>query len=394
MRFIPTLLSLLILSSSLAGCLSEEEEYVWPVPEIWDCSLEEAYNLTCSKYLEGFDSPILSLNHPTKNETWIFGLSGIIRSWNGNSISEISDMSSMVGNCHAEQGLLGASFADDFVESGFVFLSYVEDGACDGPNESALILASVRVGSGGTIDLSTHEVLFEIEQPFRNHNGGHILGIGDNQYLWGVGDGGSSFDPQGNGQDPNTTLGSILLFSFIDGEVSPVVEDPIGDPYVLHYGLRNPWRFDYDAEGRLWIADVGQNCWEEVSLVSLGTQENLGWSKMEGPQIVNSSSPCNLGENNPSEEVGLTGPVAAYPHTGGNCSITGGFWMDWGPKELMDGYLYGDFCTGSIWILREVGGEWVEYLVGSSGGMIVGFRKGLAEELLVFHWTGEIIQIG
>ena len=125
----------------------------------------------------------------------------------------------------------------------------------------------------------------------------------------------------------------------------PVVEDPIGDPFVLHYGLRNPWRFDLDNQGRLWIADVGQNCWEEVNVVPLDSQENLGWPIMEGPQIANSSLPCNNGENIQSVEVGLTGPVAAYPHAEGNCSITGGFWMDWGPNQLMDGYLYGDFLS-------------------------------------------------
>ena len=109
-----------------------------------------------------------------------------------------------------------------------------------------------------------------------------MLNIGNNQFLWGLGDGGSGSDPDGNGQDSSTPLGSILLFSFIDGEIEPVIRDPVGDPYVLHYGLRNPWRFDVDSHNRLWIADVGQNCWEEVNIVEIDQTANFGWSEREG----------------------------------------------------------------------------------------------------------------
>ena len=90
----------------------------------------------------------------------------------------------------------------------------------------------------------------------------------------------------------------------------------------------------------------------------------------------------------------FAGPIATYSHSGGNCSITGGFWMDWGPTDLHGGYLYGDFCSGSMWILKEVDGSWNESYIGSSGGMIVGFGEGLDGDLLAFHWTGEIVHIG
>ena len=81
----------------------------------------------------------------------------------------------------------------------------------------------------------------------------------------------------------------------------------------------------------------------------------------------------------------------AYGHENGNCSITGGFWMDWGPEPLQNGYLYGDFCSGNFWLLKQTNnGEWTENYVGSSGGMIVGLGRGITDELLVFHWTGDI----
>ena len=143
--------------------------------------------------------------------------------------------------------------------------------------------------------------------------------------------------------------------------------------------------------GDLWIADVGQNCWEEVNLVSLIERANLGWSEREGFQEFQEEMSCSSTRDD--GENGLTDPLLAYSHENGNCSITGGYWMDWGPENLRDGYLYGDFCTGSIWILEETDGKWNERHLGNSGGMIVGFGKGFNDEILVFHWTGDIVMI-
>ena len=387
------IVSFLVMTCPFAGCLAGEDEFVWPEPDNWDCSIEPSYNLSCSVYLEGLSSPIFSLNHPEDDELWIVELSGRISSWNGEVTSEVADLGTIVSDCHVEQGLLGMAFAQSSNSSHSVLLSYIEEGSCDGPNDSDLLLSSASISSDGTIDMGSITTLKTVEQPFRNHNGGHLLNIGDNEYLWGLGDGGSGYDPDGNGQDPYTELGSILYFSFTDGEVNPVLQDGVGDPFVLHYGLRNPWRFDLDSEDRLWIADVGQSCWEEINLVSMDIQANLGWADMEGSKPM-SGDPCNTEYANYTVDEEYTIPVASYPHTGGNCSITGGFWMDWGPEDLRDGYLYGDFCSGSIWILKEENGGWMQNYVGSSGGMIVGFGQGLNDELLAFHWTGEIVQIG
>ena len=105
--------------------------------------------------LDGFSSPISSLKHPTSDEIWIVELSGLIHSWDGNEVVELADLSSLVSTCHVEQGLLGMAFTDDFNESGEVLLSYVEDGTCDGPNESDLVLSSVEIDPSGKIDLSS-----------------------------------------------------------------------------------------------------------------------------------------------------------------------------------------------------------------------------------------------
>ena len=392
--------ALMAILTPFSGCLSEKESFTWPEPESWDCAIEEQYELECEVYLDSFQSPILSMVHPITKELWIVELSGKISSWDGLEISHVADMGEMISNCHHEQGLLGAAFAENLSEYGTVLLSYIEDGSCEGSNEADLILASANISYDGEIDLSSIVVLMTIEQPYRNHNGGHLLSLGNNKFLWGLGDGGSHYDEDGNGQSPESPLGSILLFSVDEEGVKPVVEEPVGDPYVLHYGLRNPWRFDVDNQNRLWIADVGQNCWEEVNLVQLNESANLGWSDREGMYklhsngYTNDDGSCDVDEDAGPSPEGFTDPISSYPHQQGNCSITGGFWMDWGPSDFRMSYLYGDFCSGSIWTIRETDGNWSVDYIGSSGGMIVGFGQGLEEELLVFHWTGEIVKLG
>ena len=116
-----TIISLLVVTSSFSGCLGELGEEDGFEPESWDCSIQESYDLSCYKYLDGFSSPISSLKHPTSDEIWIVELSGLIHSWNGKEISEIANLSSIVSTCQMSQGLLGMAFADDFDGDGKTF---------------------------------------------------------------------------------------------------------------------------------------------------------------------------------------------------------------------------------------------------------------------------------
>ena len=408
MRVLPIAL-VVLLSTFPVGCLSADSDdgFDWPDPSENECNLDEgalqnladlregaeigdSVSLDCDLFIEGFDTPHHSLINPSNGNLWIVYLSGFIKSWDGDNLEDVADLSSLVSRCHMEQGLLGLTFTDD---PHMVLLSYVEDGVCEGENQSDLILSYATVGEDNSkIDVENITVLKRVEQPFRNHNGGFLLHAGDGSFLWGIGDGGSANDPESNGQDSSTELGTILFFKLENGEVVPAINDSSENPLILHHGLRNPWRFDLDAEGRLWIADVGQNCWEEVNLVTIDEKANLGWAEREGFHAFEGASCSEFLEESDSSYVD---PVLAYPHQNGNCSITGGYWMDWGPEVLQQGYLYGDFCTGAIWHLRSSheGQIWEETLVGYSGGMIVGFGEGAEGELLVFHWTGEILRI-
>ena len=383
--------ALLIISAAFSGCFEEDDGFQWPEPTSSECELE-LDELGCTIIIEGSETPHRSLINPLTGNQWILYLNGYVKSWDGQTLDWAVDLSEVVNRCHMEQGLLGMALEADFENTGTVLISYIEDGTCEGPNQSDLILASIKIDEMDTFDLDTLTVLLRVNQPYRNHNGGHLIHAGDNNFLWGIGDGGSSDDPLLNGQNSSNPLGTMYYVKFEDNTVSPAVDTGAGDPYVLHHGLRNPWRFDLDPDGGLWIADVGQACWEEVNLVNLTVPANLGWSDREGFYEFADDGKCR-----PSQpEVGpnYTDPVVVYPHENGNCSITGGFWMDWGPEILQEGFLYGDFCTGSIWVLREQSGVWSEEYIGTSGGMIVGFGKSLSDDLLVFHWTGQVVLIG
>ncbi|MEC7704443.1 MAG: PQQ-dependent sugar dehydrogenase [Candidatus Thermoplasmatota archaeon] len=385
---------LLFFTASFAGCLGSEEEqkspFAWQERVEVPCTPIDNPDLECDIYLDGFETPVLSIKHPTEEEIWIVDLSGNITSWDGVNTRLVANLTGMVSDCHYEQGLFGMAFDEDFNETGAVLLSYVENGTCEGPNESSLILGEAIV-ENGTIDSNSIRVLRTVEEPFRNHNGGHILHIGNHQYLWGVGDGGSAMDPNGNGQNTSSPLGAIHIMNYSNGSIQPVMQNNTGDPYILHHGLRNPWRFDVDPQNRLWIADVGQYCYEEINVVPLMQQSNFGWAVREGFHALDESRSCNEGISEPPSD--MVDPILEYGHDAGNCSVTGGQWMDWGPSSLRDGYLYGDFCSGSVWLISESNGEWVSQDVATLGTMIVGFGPGLNGELLIFSWAGTIYNL-
>jgi hypothetical protein len=251
-------------------------------------------------------------------------------------------------------------------------------------------LAHARV-ENNSINIDTVEKLIEVNKTKRNHNGGHILPIGNHQYLWSIGDGGGSFDPNGNGQNKSNILGTIQLINYRYGELLSVDNDSSNNTQTLHHGLRNSWRFDVDPSGNLWIADVGQNCFEEINMVPVFQSSNFGWSEREGFHELDREGGCDseIAEENPE----FTDPIIEYSHEEGDCSVTGGYWMDWGPDSLRDGYLYGDFCTGNIWLIQNSDEEWVSQHIVQLETMIVGFGRGINDELLIFSWAGTIYQL-
>ena len=396
-----SIVSLLLLTCSLAGCFGDEDKeekepgFVWPEQVEKACVISNDTGMVCDFYTAINSTPVLTLDDPDGEAIWLLDLDGHITKWeHSESLNKpvqtdvIADLSGVVSRCHFEQGLLGMEFSEDYATTGRVLLVYNDNRTCESAKDSNVVLAHAKV-IDGELDMNTLEILIEVSKTSRNHNGGNILSVGNSRYVWSIGDGGGSFDPYDNGQNQSSLLGTIQMVHYENESIVPVngTED---DSYTLHYGLRNPWRIDYDPNGNLWIADVGQLCYEEINVVPLMQSSNFGWSKREGFHDLDEEKGCYENRSEPSPE--FTDPVIQYGHEN-HCSIIGGSWMDWGPENLREGYLYGDFCSGQVWVAKNIDGNWTAVEVGNVGTMIVGFGKGVNDELLIFSWAGGIYQL-
>ena len=264
----------------------------------------------------GLDAPVQALSIPGSGELAVVEQGGLVRVLPGRRILlDLRDRISTGG----ERGLLSIAFHPDYPRDHRLYASFT-----DVAGDSGI----VEIGPSG------ERALIHVEQPYENHNGGHVLFGPDGLLYLGLGDGGDAFDPAQRSQDPATRLGKLLRLD-VDAESR--------EWELVALGLRNPWRFDFDEEtGDLWVADVGQDLWEEVNVVRGGPREllNFGWDVYEGTERVEEHE---LGPGRVVE------PVAQYGHDLG-CSVTGGHVVARGP--LAGRYVYGDFCSGRIFSLR------------------------------------------
>ena len=266
------------------------------------------------------------------------------------------DVRSLVRAAGLEQGLLGLAFHPRFAENGRFFAAYTAN------NSTAdNTVAEYRVSSDpNRADPDTGRVLLAIPDFASNHNGG-MLAFGPDGYLYvSTGDGGGGGDPQRNGQKLTTLLGKILRLDVDGGESyvippgNPFVGRPDARPEIWAYGLRNPWRAGFDRlTGDLWIADAGQNAWEEIDFQPAGSRggENYGWNIMEGAHCYPSRSGC--------DPTGLVLPVAEYSDSLG-CAVIGGYvYRGAAYPALWGAYFHGDYCSGRIWAIYETpDGAW------------------------------------
>jgi glucose/arabinose dehydrogenase len=256
------------------------------------------------------------------------------------SPATFGDVSSLlIANPGNEEGLLGLAFSPQFTSDGRVFIDYIAG------NPTRNVLARFNV-INGAMDMTSERVILEVPEPFANHNGGQLAFGPDGFLYWGLGDGGSEGDPQGNGQKLDTLLSSILRLDVSGNTYSvppdnPFLSTPGALPEKFAYGLRNPWRFSFDpTTGDLWAGDVGQNRWEEIDQIEAG--KNYGWSIMEGFE-------CYQAPN--CDQTGLILPRAVYGHDVG-CAIMGGYVYRGKAMPELDGwFIYGDYCSGRVWAL-------------------------------------------
>ncbi|MCP4307449.1 MAG: PQQ-dependent sugar dehydrogenase [bacterium] len=303
----------------------------------------------------------------------IIGIDGVVVE------SPFIDLTDRVRANGIEQGLLGLVFHPSYADNGRFFVYYTDE------NDDSTLVEFAVSDDPMVADASSAKELLFLDQPTERHNAG-MLEFGPDGYLYvAIGDGG---DGGHNGQKPDTLFGTILRLDVDSGDPYAI---PEGNPFVAGggaaevwaYGLRNPWRFSID-DGLIYIADVGQQDWEEVSVLPLDAGgANLGWAIREGSRCF-SSPAC--------EQTETVFPVLEYPHSEG-CSITGGsVYRGEAIPELHGLYFYSDWCQGWIKSFRYENGKAVDPEVWSDlkPGQVNTFGTDAAGELYIGTWSGEL----
>lgn len=301
-------------------------------------------------------------------------------------VSELISQSALSQN-YSEQGLLGIAFHPEYETNGYFFINYT-----DRSGGTVVARYNVSLSNPNIADATSAQIIFQIAQPFANHNGGH-MDFGPDGYLYfSLGDGGSANDPLGAGQNTQILLGSLLRID-VSGELpyaipedNPFVGDDTSADEIWAYGLRNVWRFSFDADtGDMYIADVGQNQWEEVNFqpADFPGGANYGWNAWEATHAF----------SNVSAE-GHVLPFAEYNHSVG-CSVTGGYvYRGEAIPDLEAVYLFSDYCSGRVWAsYRDANMQWNTSEFLSTGMQVSSFGTDESNELYIIDYSGTLYRI-
>ena len=335
----------------------------------------QSATLSSKLIADGFKKPIFVTSHPEDASLlYVVEQGGRIKIINNGkaAVAPFLDIDKRVVNPNRpgdERGLLGFAFHPNHAKNGKFYVNYMN-------NDGYTVVSEFSVKSKKKADHTSERILFDLEQPYRNHNGGHME-FGPDGYLYiSIGDGGKAGDPLNAGQDLNTLFGKVIR---IDVNTHPY-GIPESNPYygqkdkrgeVWAWGFRNVWRFSFDRKtGDIYYGDVGQNKWEEVNYEPAGSPGgvNYGWRLMEASHCYNPKNNCL--------KDGLTMPIVEYPNDanymvilgGGSqedaegCSVTGGYvYRGKEIKGLQGYYLFGDYCSGNIWTFKVLNGKAVEF---------------------------------
>jgi glucose/arabinose dehydrogenase len=353
-------------------------------------STTQSGSLRLTQIGDRFRSPVYLTSPPGDPRLFVVEQAGrIVIVRNGSALSEpFLDISSRVKS-GGEQGLLSMAFHPDHRTNGQFFVNFT-DRQGDTHVERFTVTTNPDVA-----DPQSAKLVISIDQPYSNHNGGHVLFGPDGMLYIGMGDGGSGGDPRGNGQNPNALLGKILRLNVSRTEPYSI---PVGNPFaagsrgrpeIWATGVRNPWRLAFDrTSGLLYIADVGQNEIEEVNVVQASRAGvNYGWNVMEGDKCYRANV-CN--------RDGIQMPALTYDHSGGACSITGGYvYRGRAVPSIAGHYFYSDYCSGWIRSFRFQNGRAVdrrEWRVDNLGH-VVSFGEDSSGELYIVGENGRIWRI-
>lgn len=311
-------------------------------------SIFNAQSINLEEFATGFTAPV-EITHANDSRMFVVQQNGIIKIIQPNgsvNSANFLDISSKI-TYGGERGLLGLAFHPQYSTNGYFFVYYNDTSG------NITVARYTRSSNPDVADAATEKIILNQPKPFDNHNGGSIHFAPDG-YLWIVtGDGGSGGDPNNNGQNKNSLLGKLLRLDINStGPYNIPADNPFvgtdGADEVWAYGLRNAWKFNFDTvSGNVMIADVGQGNIEEINRMPI-TQSgiNYGWRCYEGNNAYNTSG-C-------AAQSTMTFPVAAYNHSGGRCSITGGYvYRGLQYPALQGKYIFADYCSTQIGILNN-----------------------------------------
>jgi glucose/arabinose dehydrogenase len=293
----------------------------------------------------------------------------------------------------SEQGLLGIAVGPNFPTDPRVFVDYTDVGG------NTVVASYALAGDNpDRLEPTSAVWILTVDQPYANHNGGALAFGPDGMLYVALGDGGSGGDPLGNGQRTDTLLGKLLRLDVRQrsGASAPYVIPPDNPflstagarPEIWEYGLRNPWRFSFDPPtGDLWIGDVGQDAWEEVDVARIGMGGlNFGWNTMEGRHCFSPKAGCST--------TGITQPVAEYDHDAGCTVIGGAVYRGTAQPLLAGGYLFADYCSGTLWAIpATTDGSVAPVQVGTTGSGIAAFGQDAEGEMYAANLDGTISRL-
>ena len=371
---------------------------------------------------DGYKKPVFITSSPNNAKLlYIVEQAGLIKIINdGKKLSRpFFDINKRVVNPNRpgdERGLLGFAFHPNHTNNGKFYINYMD-------NDGNTIISEFSTNSELRADHKSERIILKLKQPYGNHNGGDIQ-FGPDGYLYiSIGDGGKAGDPLNAGQDLSSLFGKIIR---IDIEQKPY-GIPKSNPFfgqtnkrgeIWAWGLRNVWRFSFDKQtGDKYLADVGQNKWEEVNFEPASSKGglNYGWRIMEANHCYDPKENC------PTE--GLIKPIIEYPNDANHpafafriieelsfsetdvegCSVTGGYvYRGQRIKSMQGQYIFGDYCSGNIWTLKVVNGKAINFKnrteeINIGGGefttYISSFGQDSDGEIYIIDYNGGIYKL-
>ena len=382
----------------------------------------EEKNLSSVLIADGYKKPVFITSYPNNAKLlYIVEQAGLIKIINdGKKLSRpFFDINKRVVNPNRpgdERGLLGFAFHPNHTNNGKFYINYMD-------NDGNTIISEFSTNSKLRADHKSERIILKLKQPYGNHNGGDIQ-FGPDGYLYiSIGDGGKAGDPLNAGQDLSSLFGKIIR---IDIEQKPY-GIPKSNPFfgqkdkreeIWAWGLRNVWRFSFDKQtGDKYLADVGQNKWEEVNFEPASSKGglNYGWRIMEANHCYDPKENC------PTE--GLIKPIIEYPNDANHpafafriieelsfsetdvegCSVTGGYvYRGQKIKSMQGQYIFGDYCSGNIWTLKVVNGKAINFKnrteeINIGGGefttYISSFGQDSDGEIYIIDYNGGIYKL-